>query len=126
MATLGPQIVTGSYGGLLKFLPIGEDGISNSQIQISDGSGKVTPLYLATGSVFVDSEFSASGDVIFDGLSTTGQANFVSIDASTGRLYYATTSSIQLVVSSSYSISSSRSDSTVSASYALSSSWAHR
>jgi hypothetical protein len=28
MATLGPQIVTGSYGNLLKFLPTGEDGVT--------------------------------------------------------------------------------------------------
>jgi hypothetical protein len=52
MATLGPQIVTGSYGNLLKFIDIGEDGVETGQIRISDGKGKQTPLFLATGSAY--------------------------------------------------------------------------
>jgi hypothetical protein len=53
MPTLGPQIVTGSYGNLLKFLPIGEDGVDDSaKVRITDGKGKLTPLHLATGELY--------------------------------------------------------------------------
>ena len=85
MPTLGPQIVSQSYGNLLKFLPIGDDGVTTNQVQITDGKGKVTPLYLATGSVLVDNEFTASDDVVFSGLTQVTQTNIVCIDGS-GRL----------------------------------------
>jgi hypothetical protein len=94
MATLGPQIVTGSYGNLLKFLPTGEDGVTTLQVQITDGKGKVTPLYLATGSVLVDNEFTASAEVVFSGLTPNAPGQYVSFDTTTGRLYYSATSSI--------------------------------
>jgi hypothetical protein len=107
MATLGPQIVSQSYGNLLKFLPTGEAGVTTSQVQITDGKGKVTPLHLATGSVLVDSEFTASAEVVFSGLISNAPGQYVSFDISTGRLYYSATSSIQNVVSASYAVSAS-------------------
>lgn len=107
MPTLGPQIVSQSYGNLLKFLPTGEDGVTTNQVQITDGKGKVTPLYLATGSVLVDSEFTASAEVVFSGLTSNAPGQYVSFDTSNGRLYYSATSSIQNVVSSSYALTAS-------------------
>jgi len=107
MATLGPQIVSQSYGNLLKFIDIGDDGVETGQIRISDGKGKVTPLYLATGSVLVDSEFTASAEVVFSGLTSNAPGQYVSFDISNGRLYYSATSSIQNVVSASYAVSAS-------------------
>jgi hypothetical protein len=94
MATLGPQIVSQSYGNLLKFLPTGEAGVTTNQVQITDGKGKVTPLHLATGSVLVDSEFTASAEVVFSGLTPNAPGQYVSFDTTTGRLYYSATSSI--------------------------------
>jgi len=95
MPTLGPQIVSESYGNLLKFLPVGEAGVTTSQVQITDGKGKVTPLQLATGSVLVDNEFTASAEVVFSGLTSTSTlGQYVSFDTSDGRLYYSNTSSI--------------------------------
>jgi hypothetical protein len=112
MATLGPQIVTGSYGNLLKFLPTGEDGVTTSQVQITDGKGKVTPLYLATGSVLVDNEFTASAAVVFSGLTSNAPGQYVSFDTTTGRLYYSATSSasykmLLVLHSASYAVSAS-------------------
>jgi len=94
MATLGPQIVTGSYGNLLKFLPVGEAGVTTSQVQITDGKGKVTPLQLATGSVYVSGTLSSSAEVVFSGLTSNAPGQYVSFDTTTGRLYYSATSSI--------------------------------
>jgi hypothetical protein len=94
MATLGPQIVSQSYGNLLKFLPTGEAGVTTLQVQITDGKGKVTPLHLATGSVLVDNEFTASAEVVFSGLTPNAPGQYVSFDTTTGRLYYSATSSI--------------------------------
>jgi hypothetical protein len=94
MATLGPQIVSQSYGNLLKFLPTGEAGVTTNQVQITDGKGKVTPLHLATGSVLVDSEFTASVEVVFSGLTQATQTNIVCIDGS-GRLYFQNSASFQ-------------------------------
>jgi hypothetical protein len=34
MATLGPQIVSQSYGNLLKFLPTGEAGVTTSKYKL--------------------------------------------------------------------------------------------
>lgn len=95
MATLGPQIVSESYGNLLKFLPVGEAGVTTSQVQITDGKGKVTPLQLATGSVYVSGTLSSSAEVVFSGLTSTSTlGQYVSFDTSDGRLYYSNTSSI--------------------------------
>jgi hypothetical protein len=94
MATLGPQIVTGSYGNLLKFLPTGEDGVTTLQVQITDGKGKVTPLHLATGSVYVSGTLSSSAEVVFSGLTQATQTNIVCIDGS-GRLYFQNSASFQ-------------------------------
>ena len=94
MPTLGPQIVSQSYGNLLKFLPTGEAGVTTLQVQITDGKGKVTPLHLATGSVLVDNEFTASAEVVFSGLTQATQTNIVCIDGS-GRLYFQNSSSFQ-------------------------------
>ena len=105
MATLGPQIVTGSYGNLLKFIDAGEAGVTTSQVQITDGKGKVTPLQLATGSVYVSGTLSSSAEVVFNGLTPNAPGQYVSFDTTTGRLYYSTTSSIQNVVSASYAVS---------------------
>jgi hypothetical protein len=105
MATLGPQIVSQSYGNLLKFLPTGEAGVTTSQVQITDGKGKVTPLHLATGSVYVSGTLSSSAEVVFNGLTPNAPGQYVSFDTTTGRLYYSTTSSIQNVVSASYAVS---------------------
>jgi hypothetical protein len=118
MATLGPQIVSQSYGNLLKFLPTGEAGVTTNQVQITDGKGKVTPLHLATGSVLVDSEFTASAEVVFSGLISNAPGQYVSFDTTTGRLYYNATSSIvptnalnatsaSYAVTSSYAVSAS-------------------
>jgi hypothetical protein len=108
MPTLGPQIVTGSYGNLLKFLPTGEDGVGTGQIRISDGKGKQTPLFLATGSAYVSGTLSSSAEVVFSGLTSTSTlGQYVSFDTTTGRLYYSATSSIQNVVSASYAVSAS-------------------
>ena len=94
MATLGPQIVTGSYGNLLKFIDVGEDGVETGQIRISDGKGKQTPLFLATGSAYVSGALSASAEVVFSGLTSNAPGQYVSFDTTTGRLYYSNTSSI--------------------------------
>lgn len=94
MPTLGPQIVTGSYGNLLKFIDIGEDGVETGQIRISDGKGKPTPLFLATGSAYVSGTLSASAEVVFSGLTSNAPGQYVSFDTSDGRLYYSNTSSI--------------------------------
>ena len=94
MPTLGPQIVTGSYGNLLKFIDIGEDGVETGQIRISDGKGKQTPLFLATGSAYVSGALSASAEVVFSGLTQATQTNIVCIDGS-GRLYFQNSSSFQ-------------------------------
>jgi hypothetical protein len=107
MPTLGPQIVTGSYGNLLKFLPTGEDGVGTGQIRISDGKGKPTPLFLATGSAYVSGTLSSSAEVVFSGLTPNAPGQYVSFDTTTGRLYYSTTSSIQNVVSASYAVTAS-------------------
>lgn len=107
MANLGPQIVQNSFGGLLKFETSGNTGVTTSQLRITDGSGKETPLFLATASVHIESEFTASSDVVLSGLNTTSQGHYVSIDSTTGRLHYSTTSSIQNVVSSSYALTAS-------------------
>ncbi|MDB4343409.1 hypothetical protein OAA15_00150 [bacterium] len=107
MANLGPQIVQNSFGGLLKFETAGNTGITTGKLRITDGSGKETPLFLATSSVHIESEFTASSDVVLSGLSTTAQGHYVSIDSTTGRLHYSATSSIQNVVSSSYSLTAS-------------------
>ena len=82
MATLGPQIVTGSYGNLLKFSPVGEAGVTTLQVQITDGKGKQTPLFLATGSVYVSGTLSSSAEVVFSGLTQATQTNIVCIDGS--------------------------------------------
>lgn len=107
MATLGPQIVTGSYGNLLKFIDIGEDGVETGQIRISDGKGKPTPLFLSTGSAYVSGALSASAEVVFSGLTSNAPGQYVSFDTSTGRLYFSNTSSIQNVVSASYAVTAS-------------------
>lgn len=107
MANLGPQIVQDSFGGLLKFETAGNTGITTGKLRITDGSGKETPLFLATSSVHIESEFTASSDVVLSGLSTTAQGHYVSIDSTTGRLHYSATSSIQNVVSSSYALTAS-------------------
>tara|TARA_R110000744_G_scaffold247198_2_gene363683 strand:+ start:3530 stop:4984 length:1455 start_codon:yes stop_codon:yes gene_type:complete len=107
MPTLGPQIVSESYGNLLKFLPTGEAGVTALQVQITDGKGKVTPLQLATGSVYVSGTLSSSAEVVFSGLTSNAPGQYVSFDTTTGRLYYSATSSIQNVVSASYAVSAS-------------------
>lgn len=122
--TLGPQIVSSSYGGLLKFLPAGETGVSSSQVQISDGKGKVTPLYISTSSILVDAPFSASNDIIFDGLTNQDYADLICVNTATGKLFYFATSSIKNVMSSSYALTSSFSNTSLSSSYAISSSYA--
>lgn len=106
MANLGPQIVQDSFGGLLKFETAGNTGITTGKLRITDGSGKETPLFLATSSVHIESEFTASSDVVLSGLSTTAQGHYVSIDSTTGRLHYSATSSIQNVISASHAVSS--------------------
>lgn len=107
MANLGPQIVQNSFGGLLKFETSGNTGVTTSQLRITDGSGKETPLFLATSSIRIESEFTASSDVVFSGLNTDAQGHYVSINSTTGRLHYSATSSIQNVVSSSYALTAS-------------------
>mgnify|MGYP003135294359 CR=1 FL=1 len=106
MATLGPQIVSASYGNLLKFVDSGQDGVENGQIHISDGKGKPTPLFLATGSAWVSGTLSASSDVWFSGLTSNSPGHYVAFDATTKRLYYATTSSI-IPTSASYALTAS-------------------
>jgi hypothetical protein len=120
MATLGPQIVSQSYGNLLKFLPTGEAGVTTNQVQITDGKGKVTPLHLATGSVLVDSEFTASAEVVFSGLTPNAPGQYVSFDTTTGRLYYSATSSIV----PTNALNATSASYAVTASYAVSASYA--
>ena len=106
MANLGPQIVQNSFGGLLKFETAGNTGITTGKLRITDGSGKETPLFLATASVHIESEFTASSDVVFSGLTQATQANIVCVDGN-GRLYFQNSSSFQAPDDGDWTIGSS-------------------